>query len=298
MLSTGSRAVIIGVTRYSGPLYQALKQTGQGCGSILARFGVGHDGVDKTMARQNGVTVCNTPGVLDLSVAEHAFWLMGNLARRLSRSEARLRAGEFAGETGGELHGKRLGVLGFGRIGRRVAAMAHFGFGMSVRAADVMRMADLEAQEKRPAAEIQQAYGLDLYTNDNESLLRECDFLTIHLPAMPATHHFINAARLGLMKASAAVINTARGSLLDEAALFDALAGGRLAGAALDVFEHEPYRPVAPGKDLRQLPNVVMTPHIGSNTREANQRMAEACLANLTHFFAGTFDRLTQVPVA
>jgi lactate dehydrogenase-like 2-hydroxyacid dehydrogenase len=117
------------------------------------------------------------------------------------------------------------------------------------------------------------------------------------LPANAGTQRFINAARLAWLKPAAMLINTARGAVLDEEALHDALAAGRLAGAALDVFENEPYRPVRPDKDLRQLDNVVLTPHIGSNTREANQRMAEACLANVRAFFAGRLDRLTRVDV-
>src|SRR6185369_6808421 len=119
-----------------------------------------------------------------------------------------------------------------------------------------------------------------------------------HLPAIPATRHFMNASRLALMKPSSALINTARGWVLDEVALYDALVAKRIAGAALDVFEHEPYRPVAADKDLRTLPNVVLTPHIGSNTREANNRMAAMCLANIGHFFNGRLDRVTQVNIA
>ena len=211
-------------------------------------------------------------------------WLMGSLARKISRLEARLRAGEFAGQVGIELRGKTLGILGFGAIGRRVAAIAHFGFGMKVVACDQITPAE-------PLASL----GVERFTVEAEMMFRESDFVSVHLPVLPATQRFINATRLAWLKPGAMLVNTARGAVLDEEALYDALAAGRLAGAGLDVFEKEPYVPVDASKDLRQLENVVLTPHIGSNTREANQRMAEACLANVRHFLAGQHDRLTRV---
>jgi lactate dehydrogenase-like 2-hydroxyacid dehydrogenase len=290
-----ARMAIVGSNRYSGPLYSALKEAGAGRGSLLVRFGVGHDGVDKALVRQNGLILCNTPGVLDESVAEHTLWLIGNLARHIPAAEARMRAGEFAGEAGMELHGKRLCVLGFGNIGRRVASIARFGFGMSVRAGGASSVQQLEAREKRSINEIEAAFGLERYTHRLEELLCDCDFLSLHLPATPATRHLINSESLGWLKPGARLVNTGRGSLVDEVALYEALAGGKLAGAALDVFEHEPYQPVADGMDLRRLPNVVLTPHIGSNTREANRRMGEASLANVESFLAGDHGRLTRV---
>ncbi|HYG23750.1 MAG TPA: NAD(P)-dependent oxidoreductase [Verrucomicrobiae bacterium] len=289
-----ARAVIVGVGRYTGPLYSALQIGGQKQGSLIIRFGVGHDGVNKALARQAGIAVCNTPGTLDISVAEHVLWLMGCLARRIPQAEAALRAGNFQCAAGSELSGKRLGIVGFGRIGRRVARIAHYGFGMKVWAANSTGVARLEQVEKCSLAEIRQRYGLERYVERIEELMAECDYVTIHLPSNVSTRQFINAPTLALMKPAACLINTARGGVLDEAALYDALAEGRIGGAALDVFECEPYQP-SPGKDLRQLDNVVLTPHIGSNTQEANQRMAAACLTNAQHFFAGQLDQLTRV---
>jgi lactate dehydrogenase-like 2-hydroxyacid dehydrogenase len=288
-------AVIIGIAPYVGPLYQALREVAGQRRALIARFGVGHENVDKALARQHGIIVCNTPGALDRSVAEHAFWLIGALARRIPRLETKFRAGEFAGETGMELHGRCLGILGFGRIGRLVASMARFGLGMRVMAAGTRTAEQLEEREGLPMDAIRERWGVDLYTSDAGHLLREADVLSIHLPASPATRHFLNASNLASLKPTALLVNTARGSVLDEAALYDALVAGRLAGAALDVFENEPYRPVAPDKDLRLLPNVVLTPHIGSNTQAANRRMAEACLANVTFFFSGQWDRISVV---
>ena len=295
VLARNCRAVVVGVEKYRGLLYEAMGKTGGTRGSLIARFGVGHDGVDKALARQNNIIVTNTPGVLDISVAEHTIWLMGCLARNVSAMEALLRAGEFPSQTGTELCGKTLGILGFGGIGRRVAAMAHFGLGMKVIAAGRRRAAALKEQEGRSGEQVMSAFGVEEYTNDIESVFRRADILCIHLPANAETRHFVNAQRLGLMRPGAMLVNTARGMVLDEAALYDALANGRLAGAALDVFENEPYKPVSPEKDLRTLKNVVLTRHIGSNTHEANERMARACVDNVSKFFAGRIAELTRV---
>jgi phosphoglycerate dehydrogenase-like enzyme len=214
-------------------------------------------------------------------------WLMGSLARRIAQSDARVRMGEFAGLTGTELRGKTLGILGLGNIGRRVAAMAHFGFGMKVIACG-----------RRLTAERLAEGGIAFYSNGTEEVFRQSDILSVHLRSDASTRHFINAERLAWLKPGALLINSARGAVLDEAALFDVLAGGRLAGAALDVFEHEPYEPMHPDKDLRKLENALLTPHVGSNTREANARMAEAAMENVSYFLAGRLDPLSRVDLA
>jgi lactate dehydrogenase-like 2-hydroxyacid dehydrogenase len=283
----GARAVIVGVAPYRGPLYAALGRPG---GALLARFGVGHDGIDKELARRHGIIVTNTPSVLDLSVAEHTLWLMGCLARNIAQGHEGMRAGKFAGQAGMELHGKTLGILGFGNIGRRVAGMAHFGLGMNVLAL-VRGPQDCRVDGLAALA----ASGAVRYAQTVEELFRQSDILSIHLPANAGTQRFVNAERLGWLQPGALLINTARGAVLDEVALFDALAAGRLAGAALDVFAVEPYQPEQPDKDLRRLDNVVLTPHIGSNTREANGRMAAAALKNVRDFCAGRLDQLARV---
>jgi lactate dehydrogenase-like 2-hydroxyacid dehydrogenase len=290
-----ARGVIVGGEVYSGPLYEALAATGAGEGALIARFGVGHDGIDKLRARQCGIVVTNTPGTLEASVAEHAFWLLGSLTRRLCQLDRQFRAGQFEPSMGSELCGKVLGVVGFGVIGRKVAAIAHFGFGMQVLAVDTRSPADLERQEGRPLAELLAARGVAQYTTDLGDVLRQADAVSIHLPSTPQTRHLFDAGRLALMKPTALLVNTARGAVLDELALYDALAGGRLAGAALDVFENEPYRPVAPDKDLRSFDNVVLTPHTSSSTREANSRMARAAAENAAKFLQGRYDELSCV---
>ncbi len=292
------RAVIVGVQPYRRELYEALASVaGQGP-ALIARFGVGHDSIDKQQALVHGIWVTNTPGVLDQSVAEHTVWLMGALARHLPSSDAAFRAGTFRGATGIELGGKLLGIVGCGGIGRRVAAIAHFGLGMRVLAADCRSDECLEQDLGMPRSEILEQWGLEGYTVDADRVFCEADVVSIHLPALPETRNYINAQRLEQMRHNALLINTARGSIVDEGALFDALEAGRIAGAALDVYQHEPYVPADPAKDLRRLANVVLTPHVGSNTREANQRMALASLTNVIHFLAGRYDALALVTPA
>ncbi|MBN1395302.1 MAG: hypothetical protein JW959_09785 [Pirellulales bacterium] len=291
----GARAAIVGVERYEGPLYEALAATAGGRGAIVARFGVGHDGIDKRQAARLGIYVTNAPGALDASVAEHAMWLIGALARRVCRLESLLRGGRFASTSGIEVCGKTLGVVGFGAIGRRVARIARLGFGMKIAAADCLSEAELEKREGRPIADFMAAEGLEFYTDRLDDLLAQSDIVSLHVAATPQTRNLIDADRLRTIKLGAMLVNTSRGSVVDEAALYDAVASGHLGGAALDVFQVEPYRPVSAEKDLRKLDRVVLTPHIGSNTAEANNRMAAACLKNVAAFFAGKFDELTQV---
>jgi len=295
VLAANSRAVILGAQPYGGPLYEALGKTGGARGAILARFGVGHDGVDKRQARQHNVVVTNTPGVLETSVAEHAIWLLGALAKRLPAHDAAMRAGEFAPCTGIEVCGKTLGIVGCGAIGRRVAAIARFGFGMRVIAADCRPLEPLAGPQGLGADELLASWGLDAFTGDADEVFRQSDAISLHLPGSPENRRFVDARRLALMKPGALLINTARGSVVDEIALYDALASGRLGGAALDVFEHEPYRPPAADKDLRTLENVVLVPHIASNTAEANRAMARSALANVVHFLNGNWERLDRV---
>jgi len=272
------RHAIVGVERYSGPLYQAL-----GAGGVLARFGVGHDGVDKAQATARGVLCTNTPGALDDSVAEHTVNLLFAAARGTVAQAAGLRAGEWAPRMGSELKGKTLAVIGCGAIGCRVAQIAARGLGMRVVGCEV---AEVDAPRR------QQEFGFASVVKDFEEAVKGADFVSLHIPSLPETRHFLGAERLRPLPADCWVVNTARGAVVDEAALFDALAAGRLAGAALDVFEHEPYAPVAPGKDLRTLPNVIMTPHISSSTREACDRMASRALRSIQLAEAGHYDQM------
>ena len=272
------RHAIVGVERYCGLLYQTLSK-----GGVIGRFGVGHDGVDKAQATANGLLCTNTPGALDDSVAEHTINLLFAAARHTVGQAAAVRAGSWSPQVGTELRGKTLAVIGCGAIGRRVAQIAARGLEMKVVGCEV---ADLDVER------MQREFGFTTVVKDFADAVKRADLVSLHIPSVPATRHFLNRERLGLLGAGCWIVNTARGALVDEIALFDALSGGRLAGAALDVFECEPYSPVAAGKDLRALPNVIMTPHISSSTREACDRMASRALRNVQLAEAGKYDEM------
>lgn len=283
-----SRVLILhGALCAGSAMYEALGQAAQGRGALIARYGVGFDNVNGDLCRRHGITLTNTPGVLEASVAEHAFWLAGCLARGVRDLHAAMQAGQWTPRTGTELCQKVLGIVGLGAIGRRVARIAKRGFDMKVIGIGRRSPQQMERDENASIADICDRLGLDQYGDDVEKALPQCDLVSLHLPGCPATRNFISASRLALCKPSALLINTARGSVVDEIALYDALAAGRLAGAALDVFAAEPYVPATPDKDLRRLDNVLLTPHVGSNTADCNDRMAARCLRNILAFVRG-----------
>lgn len=288
---TGAKAAIVGVEKYAGPLYEVL------AGGIIARFGVGCDGIDREMCRKHNVVLTNTPGALDRSVAEHAVWLMGAAARRIAEGDRVVRAGDFALPGGEEMGGKTLLLAGFGRIARMVARIAGAGLEMNVEAFDILGLADQARISGVSEPGFLKTHHLSRYSSSLEELLPDADVVSIHMPSNESTYHFFDTHRLSLCKPGAALINTARGPIVDEIALYDALKSGHLAFAALDVFENEPYAPVDPDKDLRTLPNVVLTPHVGSNTRQSNRNMALMSLENCRAFFAGDYGRLASVPL-
>jgi len=244
---------------------------------ILANYGVGFNHIDVNAAKTRGLVVTNTPDVLTDDTADDAVMLMLMVARRAGEGERQVRAGAWTGwrpthMLGTKVSGKTLGLVGLGRIGRAVARRAHHGFGMRVIFHDPYPpppavTAELGAEPKASVDEV----------------LREADFVSLHSPATPETHHLIDARRLALMKRGAFLINTARGDIVDEAALVEALKRGTIAGAALDVFEREPLVP----PELRTLENVVLLPHLGSATAETRAAMGLRALENLTAFFAG-----------
>jgi len=269
---------IVGVEKYSDELYVALPR-----GSVLARFGVGHDGIDKERATREGIFCTNTPGALDDSVAEHAIALILSVAHRICGLNTDTLSGGWTPVVGAELSGASLSVIGCGPIGCQVARIAAFGFGMKVTGCEV-RDVDTDEYKRR--------YGFDSIVKDFSEAVKESDFVSLHIPSLPATRHFIDERRLGEIPAGAWLINTARGAVVDEAALYDALFAGRLAGGALDVFETEPYSPVSAGKDLRTLPNIIMTPHVGSATRQACERMAVQALHNISLALKGEYGQM------
>lgn len=243
---------------------------------ILANFGVGVNHIDLSAARAAGVRVSNTPDQLTEATADLTLGLMLMTLRRLGEGERRLRAGEWTGWgptdfLGHDLHGRRLGLIGFGRIGQAVARRAALGFGMTVRFHTRTRW----APDDLPPM-VEQAASLD-------ALLAGSEIVSLHLPATPESYHLLDEGRLRQIPRGGWLINTARGTIVDEAALVRVLAEGHLAGAGLDVFEREPS--VTPA--LLDLPGVALLPHMGSATVAAREAMGMRAVANLRAFFAG-----------
>ena len=243
---------------------------------IFANMAVGFDNVDLAAAKERDMLIANTPGVLTDTVAEHTFALMLAIAHRISEADRFSRAGKYHGWEpmlllGNDLSYKTVGILGLGRIGSRVAHHAARGFNAKIIYYDVKRNEEFERE-----------YNAVFKENPND-LLREADFVSIHVPLLPTTHHLINAERLRMMKPTAYLINTSRGPVVDEHALAEALKNGVIRGAALDVFEKEPA--IEPG--LLELENVILTPHIASATEETRSKMAELAAENIIAALSG-----------
>ena len=222
---------------------------------VVARPGTGLDTIDLTAAASNGVKVVNTPEALVEAVSEHVVLLMLALSRKLTVAESSLRRGDWSKESlqGIELKGRTLGIVGLGRIGRRVGEIARV-MGMRINAYDVVPIPP-ETTEKLGAKLV-----------DLDALFSLSDFVTLHVPLNSQTRHMVDAKRLGLMRIGSFLINTSRGGVVDESALTNALKAGRLGGAALDVFEKEP-----PTGEILTAPNVIVTPHIAGQTLEAQK---------------------------
>jgi glyoxylate reductase len=242
---------------------------------IVANAVVGYEHVDRDACRARGIVVTNTPDVLTDATADLAMALILSAARGLPRAERSLRAGEFHGwgfwdYLGADLNGKTLGILGMGRIGQAVARRAA-PFGMGV----------IYHSRTRLSAEDEAAIGAEWV--DFDGLIARSDVLSLHAPLTPETRHAIDADALRRMRPGAFLVNTARGALVDEAALVDALRDGPLAGAGLDVYEREPI--IHPG--LLDLPNVTLLPHVGSATTETRTRMAMLAARNVHAVLTG-----------
>jgi glyoxylate reductase len=241
---------------------------------IVANVAVGFDNVDIPACTKRGVAVTNTPGVLDESTADFAWALMMAVARRVGEGEALARSGNWKGWdldqlVGTDVWGKTLGLVGFGRIGRAMARRAG-GFKMKVIYTDVQRAPEDVEKE------------LNSEYRDFNTLLAESDFVSLHVPLSPETQGLLEAAKFFRMKPSAFLINTSRGSVVDEAALVHALESKKIAGAALDVYENEPF--IHPG--LKRS-NVVLTPHIASASLETRTKMACMAAENVRDFVDG-----------
>ncbi|MEK6795910.1 MAG: NAD(P)-dependent oxidoreductase [Spirochaetota bacterium] len=275
----GVRVFIIGAEKYSDDFYKSIDAS-----SLIVRFGVGYNAVPIALCKERGTRVAFTPGTLDASVAEHTMALILACARHVAKKHAEMRENTWAFETGMELADKTIAVIGFGNIGRRVASIARNGFGMRIHAFD--RMSAL-APEHAPLA--------DAYFSSWEEAVSEAHIVSLHLAVTDTTKKFLDSKRIDAMRSDAILINTGRGALVNEADLYDALAAKRIASAGIDVFTEEPYAPV-PGKDFRTLSNIVLTPHLGSNTDAANRRMAEACVKSAKAFISADMGGVTLIP--
>ncbi len=237
---------------------------------IIGRAGVGVDNIDVESASKRGIAVINAPQANTIAACEHTWGLLLSLSRNIPQADADMRAGRWqrAPWMGTELLGKTLGVLGLGRIGREVARRAA-SFGMQVLAYD-------------PYISLEQAKGIGASLLSLREVLEQSDFLTLHMPVSEQTRGLFNAETLAWVKPGARLVNCARGELIVESALIEAVKSGRLKGAALDVFEKEPLPPEHP---LRKMPNVLLTPHLGASTEEAQRKVAEELSKGIIEFY-------------
>lgn len=257
--------------RLDAAFFEAVKG---GTLKVIANHAVGYENIDLEAATAAGIWVCNTPDVLTEATAEMTLCLALALARRLTEGQQLARSGQWQGWAptqllGSSLVGATIGIVGAGRIGRAFAGLMQ-GFGPQVLYFNRSRKPEFEAT------------GAEFCSL--EHLLAAADLISLHLPGGQATHHLLNADRLALCKPTALLVNTGRGSCIDEAALVRALQAGQLAGAALDVYEFEPQI----SSVLLQLPNVVLSPHLGSATVATRRAMALTCLTNIQQALAGS----------
>ena len=236
---------------------------------VVSRYGVGVDRVDIPAASARGIAVCNTPGVNAQAVADLTFGLILCVARCIPMLDRKVKNGEWPRTTGLELYGKTIGILGLGAIGKAVAKRAA-GFSMKVMAYD-------------PLMDETYARINDIEVSDFDCLTKKVDVLSLHFPVNDETRHIIGADVMRGMKPGAIIVNTARGGLIDEDAAYELLKSGHLGGLGLDAFDKEP----PPPSPLRELDNVVMTPHTGGRTREATENMAEMAVQNLIDVLSG-----------
>ncbi len=249
----------------NAPVPRAVMEAAPGL-KLISKFGVGVDNIDLTAAAELGIQVTNAPGANATAVAEMTLGVMLALLRRLSQIERSLREWGWRAIAGQELYGKTLGIIGLGNIGQQVATRAR-AFGMRVIANDIVEYPDFCRQH-------------DVHPAGLDQTLAHSDVITLHVPLTPLTRRMIGPAELGRMKPGAVLIHTARGGVVDEAALHQALKGGGLGGAAVDVFENEPLG----WSPLRELDNIILTPHIAGITYEAAERIADRTLESVRAF--------------
>ena len=239
---------------------------------IIARVGVGLDNIDLDAAKAKNIRVINAVEGAMTAVAEQVLGLMLSLARNIARADREIRNGNWLKKElmGTELKGKYLGIVGLGNIGKRLGRLAR-GLNMNIIGYDVIPIDEEFAKE------------VGLMKTDLDTLLQSSDYVSLHVPLLDSTYHMIDAKKLAIMKPTAKIINTSRGGVIDEKALYDAIKNGNLGGAALDVFEKEP----ATDSPLATLPNVILTPHIGAQTKEAQSLAANVIAEKIIQILRG-----------
>jgi lactate dehydrogenase-like 2-hydroxyacid dehydrogenase len=242
---------------------------------LLANFGVGFNHIDIKAAAKKGVTVTNTPGAVTDATADIAMTLILMAARRAGEGERLARSGKWRGwhptqMLGTHIGGKTLGIIGMGRIGQAIARRAHFGFGMDIVFYNRSFLKDCGISGARQLESI-------------SAVVTESGFISVNVPGSPENYHLIDAEILSAAKPGLIMVNTARGEVIDEAALIAALQAGKLAGAGLDVFENEPFIP----EELKAMDQVVLLPHLGTNALEVRIQMGLMAVENIRAFFTG-----------
>lgn len=259
-------AGIIDIEPYGESVFSQVKDSTK----LMVRFGVGFDKVDLKAASRNGIAIARTTGANTTAVAEMALTLMLTCRRRMNLYQARTKAGKWVKDIGNELIGSTVGIIGYGNIGRRLAKLLK-GFDCRILAYDPF-----------PNEEAAKADGVELVAL--EDILTQSDAISIHVPYTKETHHMINRETLTLMKPTAVIVNTARGNIIDEDALYQALKSGQIAGAGVDVFAAEPLSVESP---LLTLENAVLTPHVSSQTMESLWNIYKMAIDISANFFAG-----------
>ena len=259
------------VVRSRTKITRELIQRAEKC-KIIARVGVGLDNIDQDAAKEKNIRVINAVEGAMNAVAELVVGLMLSLAREIPRADREVRNGNWIKKElmGTELRGKYLGIVGLGNIGKRLGRLAK-SFNMNIIGFDVMPIDEEFSKE------------VGLMKADLGTLLASADYVSLHVPLLDSTKHMINAEKIATMKSTARIINTSRGGVIDENALYDALKNGNLGGAALDVFEVEP----ATSNNLRELPNFISTPHMGAQTKEAQSLAANVIAEKIIQILRG-----------
>ena len=259
------------IVRSRTKLTKELIELASNC-KIIARVGVGLDNIDLDAAKSKNIRVINAVEGAMNAVAEQVLGMMLSLAREIPRADREIRNGKWLKKElmGTELKGKYLGIVGLGNIGKRLGRLAK-GLNMNIIGFDVIPIDEEFSKE------------VGLMKTDLDTLLQSSDYVSLHVPLLDSTYHMINSEKISIMKNTAKIINTSRGGVVDEDALYDALKNGKLGGAALDVFEKEP----ATDSKLASLPNVILTPHIGAQTKEAQSLAANVIAEKIIQILRG-----------